>query len=103
MITDGGPGWSRALQIYTVELGGHPLDVECRACGHRALVPTAVLRRQRDIDVMTPLKRIRLKCQCGSREWRAVISDRPEGPAGLARRARPTFGEEGPRLAVTLE
>jgi hypothetical protein len=48
MLVEDRPGWSGHYSIYTVELGGHPLGVECLACGHRALVTTAVLRRQRD-------------------------------------------------------
>jgi hypothetical protein len=92
MLVEDRPGWSGHYNIYTVELCGHPLGVECRACGHRALVATAVLRRQRDIDVMTPLKRIRLKCRCGSREWRAVIFDRPEDPQSWQGAPGPSFG-----------
>jgi hypothetical protein len=33
MLVEDRPGWSRHYSIYTVELGGHPLGVECRACG----------------------------------------------------------------------
>jgi hypothetical protein len=91
MMTEGSPGWSGHYSIYTVETGGYPLGVECRACGHRALMATAVLRRQRGIDVMTPLKRIRLKCECGSRQWRAVIFDRPEDPQVWQGALGPTF------------
>jgi hypothetical protein len=53
VLKEDSPGWSGHYSIYTVELGCHPLGVECRACGHRALVATAALRRQRDIDLMT--------------------------------------------------
>jgi hypothetical protein len=51
--------------IYTVEWA----DICLASNGllSPGLVPTHILRRQRDIDVMTPLKRIQLKCQCGSR------------------------------------
>jgi hypothetical protein len=73
-------------------LGGHPLGVECRACCHRALVPSAVLRRQSGIDVMTPVKRARLRCQCGSTKWRATIFDKQDDTAAWQGAPGPTFG-----------
>jgi hypothetical protein len=48
MLVEDAPGWSGHYSIYTIELGGHSLGVQCRACGHRALVPTAML------DLMSP-------------------------------------------------
>jgi hypothetical protein len=49
-------------------LSRQPLSVECLGCGHRALVGLQAVRHRG--DDMTPLASLRLRCQCGSREWR---------------------------------
>lgn len=73
MLTEGGPGWSGRENLYTLDRSRQPLGVECVACRHRSLVPVASVRRQRGVHDMTPVKQLRLRCQCGSREWRATI------------------------------
>src|SRR5262245_61017327 len=39
MVIEGGPGWSGRENLYSLEPTHQPLGVECRARGHRALVP----------------------------------------------------------------
>jgi hypothetical protein len=91
MVIEGGPGWSGRENLYTLALTHQPLGAECRACGHRALVPAHKLRR-RGHD-MTVLKRFRLVCAaCGEREWTAVLFAKGDDPDGWVGQPSPLFG-----------
>jgi hypothetical protein len=56
---------------------GHPLGVECKACGHRAVIPLDRLGAHK--GDMREVSTLPLKCAaCESREWEAIIFNKDE-------------------------
>jgi hypothetical protein len=83
---------NHAPNLHSLANRGHPLGVECKACGHRALIPLDQLGADR--GNMREVSTLRLKCSsCESRKWGAVIFNSDEEAAAFVQFAtgRPTF------------
>ena len=59
--------------LHSLYMGGmFPLGVECRGCGHKALVPAERFGGCK--GDMTELRRLRLACTaCGSRDFQSTV------------------------------